>query len=120
MHPVSDLQLDPTEPLTQVVFVHDYVQLVFDTDILSVYNPMTFRGSQGAALEQGQIGFADALLGLIGAKASSVETSQVECLALQFESKGRLAVRRATDESARPEAFQFNSEAGRVVVQQNV
>jgi hypothetical protein len=120
MHPVTELQLNPTEPLTQVVFVHDYVQLVFDTDILSIYNPMTFHVSQGERLAQGQIGFADALVGLIGAKALSVHTSQDQCLALQFESKGKLAVRRATDDSARPEAFQFSSGAGDIVVQQNV
>jgi len=117
---MTELQLKPTEPLTQVVFVHDYVQLVFDTEILSVYNPMSFRGSQGEGLEQGQIGFADALVGLIGAKASSVNTSQAECLALQFENNGRLAVRRGTDEVPGPEAFQFSSVAGHVVVQQNI
>src|SRR6201999_4008006 len=99
MHPVTDLHLSPTEPLTQVVFVHDYVQLGFEAEILSVYNPMRFRGVQGEELTQGQIGFADALVGLIVAKASCVDTSQVESLALQFETKGRLAVMRGTDES---------------------
>ena len=117
MHTVSPFELNPSKPVTQVVFVHDYVQLFFETEILSIYGRMRFRGLQGDEFEQGQVGFADALAGLIGAKASSVNTSQAECLALQFEEKGRLAV---THDSTGPEAFQFETESGLIVVQQNI
>ena len=117
MHTVSPFELSPSKPLTQVVFVHDYVQFIFETETLSIYGRMRYRGLEGDELEYGQPGFADALAGLIGAKASSVSTSQAECLALQFEEKGRLAV---THESTGPEAFQFVTEAGVIVVQQNI
>ena len=30
--------LCPAEPLSQVVFIHDYLQLVFQSQCLSVYN----------------------------------------------------------------------------------
>ena len=119
MHSVTDLKLNPLEPLTQVVFVHDYVQLVFETETLAIYNLMRFHGLQGEEIEQGQTGFADALVGLIGAKAVSVNTSQAECLALQFENKGRLAVTQGAEGSAGPEGFQFSSVDGLIVVQQN-
>jgi hypothetical protein len=102
MRSVTTFEPSPLELLTQVVFVHDYVQLVFEAETLSVYNHMRYRGLQGVEVEQGQTGFADALAGLIGTKGCFVETSQAESLALQFEGKGRLAVMR---ESAGPEAF---------------
>jgi len=117
MHTVSPFELNPSKPLTQVVFVHDYVQLIFETETLSIYGRMRFRGMQGDEFKQGQAGFADALVGLIGAKASSVSTSQAECLAIQFQEKGRLVV---THDSTDPEAFQFNTETGLIVVQQNI
>ncbi len=119
MHAVANIELNPVEPLTQVVFVHDYVQLVFGSETLSIFNLMRFRGLQGDDLEQGRVGFADALTGLIGAKAHSVSTSPSECLALQFENEGRLAVTCEADEAAGAEAFQFNSTAGVFMVQQN-
>ncbi len=120
MRAVPNIKLKPIEPLTQVVFVHDYIQLVFEAETLSIFNLMRFRGLQGEELEQGRIGFADALWGLIGARAHSVSTSPSECLALQFENKGRLAVTCEADESPGSEAFQFNSMAGLIMVQQNM
>lgn len=117
MLPVNAFELNPLEPVTQVVFVHDYVQLVFETATLSIYNSMWFRGLQGEEVDRGHTGFADALVGVIGTKACSVDRSAAECLVLQFEGKGRLAV---AHDSSGPEAFQFNTAAGSFVMQQNI
>lgn len=113
---MNAFELNPLEPVTQVVFAHDYIQLVFDTEILSIYNPMRFRGLQGGEIEEGQTGFADALVGVIGTKACSVKWSEAECLVLQFEGKGSLAV---ANDSTVPEAVQFKTATGSFVVQQN-
>ena len=37
------MQVVLNEPLTQVVFVHDYFQLVFQNEILNVYSSTTLQ-----------------------------------------------------------------------------
>ena len=55
----------PTDPLSQVVFVHNYLQLVFQDSGFTIYNPCALN-LEGTPIQFGQDGFADALVGLIG------------------------------------------------------
>ena len=112
---VSDIQ--PTEALSQVVFVHDYIQLVFHDERFSIYNRAS-AVCNGVATEQEQPGFADALVSLIGQRVVRAVESPDPLLALTFESGavvhvfGGAAARGA-------EAYQFNGSNGVWVVAQN-
>ena len=83
--------LIPVEPLSQVVFVHDYFQLVFQDDTFNIYN-LAEVVREGAVLRQGQVGFCDAVVGLIGKSVVSFTTAPRGELVLSFESGASLRV----------------------------
>ncbi len=77
-----DLKL--SEALSQLVFVDDYCQLVFQDEIFNIYNVAEFF-HKGISVRQGESGFCDALVGLIGQRVISVTTTAPEMLLLNFE-----------------------------------
>ena len=107
--------LTPESPLSEVVFVHDYLQLVFQDERLSVFNPCSLT-APGLKLRTGEPGFCDALVSLIGQTASACAQSS-ELLSLSFSGGVVLAV--LPDQSGSVEAFAFHSEGNRVIVERN-
>jgi hypothetical protein len=108
--------LVPAGPLTQVVFVHDYLQLVFDTGRISIYNRASL--DMGARRQRtGEAGFADSLVQLIGQRVLHAELEPT--LALQFERGSRLVVLNGPDDVKGPEAFEISQDAGGITVAQN-
>jgi len=96
-------RLLPESPLSQVVFVHDYVQLVFQDVAFSLYNSVVLR--LGAIeFEQGSTGFADALISLIGVAVVEVGASEDCALMLNFERGAQVQVLKARGAKG-PEAF---------------
>ena len=83
--------LIPAEPLSQVVFVHDYFQLVFQDDTFNIHN-LAEVVWEGDILRQGQVGFCDAVVGLIGRRVISFTTASRGELILSFESEANLRV----------------------------
>jgi hypothetical protein len=76
--------LSPAEPLSQVVFIHDYVQLVFQSERFSIYNPICIAEAQ-SYLDRVSPSLSEALVGLIGQSAVSVAPPESCVLALSFE-----------------------------------
>ncbi|QSI76661.1 hypothetical protein [Niveibacterium microcysteis] len=111
-------KLSPVAPLSQVVFVHDYVQLVFQDEVFSVYNiaKLVFRGVQ---ISQGSPGFCDGLVNLIGQRAVQVEQAEQCALSLSFEGGASLHVLSSESAIRGPEAFQFAGRDNLLVVEQN-
>lgn len=105
----------PADPLSQVVFVHNYLQLVFQNSGFSIYNAATLL-SNGVAVERGQSGFCDKLVGLIGQPLLGVVAPDDSSLILTFQDGSVLSV---ASVGSGPEAWQFNSISGPVVVAQN-
>jgi hypothetical protein len=110
-------RLIPLEPLSQVCFVHDYVQLVFQDEGFSIYNRANIQVG-AVQVAQGETGFCDALVALIGQRV--VATPDGHLLTLAFESGAELNVLGGDDDVNGPESFQFNGPDGFVVVEQNV
>jgi hypothetical protein len=104
-------------PLSQVAFIHDYVELAFGNARLSIYNEVSVLTSSGVYV-QGEVGFCDALVQLIDQRAKESANPEGAVLALEFEQGSRLHVR-AGDASSGPEAFQFVGASGVIVVEQN-
>lgn len=105
--------LTPQSSLSEVVFLHDYLQLVFQDERLSVFNPCSLTGP-GLMLRTGEPGFCDALVGLIGQTASACAHSS-ELLSLVFSGGIVLAVLPDPSGSI-VEAFEFHSESNGVIV----
>jgi hypothetical protein len=109
--------LTPLEPLSQVIFVYDYLQLVFGEEIFSIYNPseLVFEGS---TLVQGQAGFCDSLVRLIGQRAEHIAKDE-HMLSLTFEGGAQLYILPDASGSCGPEAFEFAGNNNFLVVEQN-
>jgi hypothetical protein len=103
----------PIDPLSQVVFIHDYLQLVFQDACFSIYNSSELSLG-GVSVLFGQPGFCDGLVSLIGQALKSVSGSP--SLTLSFQSGAILVVAQS---GSGPEAWQFNSVGGPIVVEQN-
>ena len=110
--------LNPTEPLTQVVFIHNYLQLVFQDVGFSIYNNAKLVHNQIASL-QGSPGFCDALVSLIGQRVVGVAHAKEFPLTLSFENGAQFMVLSGEFGARGPEAFQFNGQNNLIVVEQN-
>ena len=108
--------LVPTRPLTQVVFIHDYLQLVFEGECFTIYNRASLQTPAGET-KQGDPGFADGLVALLGSQVVSCETEPV--LRLRFESGAEVVVSMAEADANGPEAFQYSRNGGVYLVEQN-
>ncbi len=109
-------KLRPIEPISQVVFIHDYFQLVFQDETFSIYNHVELKIGD-RHVHGGQAGFCDELVSLIGQRATEVTRPEGFALSVHFESGVQLLV---SDYGLGPEAFQFNNVAGHLFVEQNV
>lgn len=103
----------PVAPLSQVVFVHDYIHLVFQDACFSIYNTAELK-QDGNLLLQGQFGFCDALVSLIGLSLTSVSSQPL--LSLRFQGGAEFVV---TEACSGPEAWQYSSPSSQTVVVQN-
>jgi hypothetical protein len=110
--------LKPSEPLSQVVFIHDYLQLWFQDERFNVYNLAEIEHG-GAKLAQGQLGYCDSLVALIGQRVVGVSKSDSHMLVLSFEGGARFSVRGDAEAIHGPEAFEFNGEGQYLVVEPN-
>lgn len=111
--------LQPVEPLSQVSFVHDYLQLVFQGEAFTIYNDAELQ-VEGTSFQTRQPGFCDALVGAIGQRITSASSSEGGKLVLVFEGGLRFAVRTDSASVRGPEAWQFSSPGQSPVVRQNV
>lgn len=108
----------PRVTLSEVRFVQDYVQLVFQHETLSVYNEATVC-SDGKRLSTGEPGFADALVQLIGRRPKSVHEDSETMLTIHFDDGSTFTILKESPRSTTLEAFQFTHEEG-IVVGHNV
>lgn len=108
----------PKSPLSEVVFIHDYIQLGFQGEVLSLYNPVVVQ-LRAIHYQSGEPGFADALVSLIGESVHEVGETDGFVLLLQFEGGAQVRVCKVRGAS-QPEAYRFNAGSGLIVAQQNV
>jgi hypothetical protein len=108
-------QLKQWDPLSQVVFIHDYLQLVFQENTLNVYNPYIIEDNNGEKYAQGEVGYADALVRFIGSSIDKVEYKEKGYLHLHFSPAGVFIVVLKPGVSHSPEAFAYDSTEGPIV-----
>lgn len=108
----------PLEPLSEVAFVHDYLQLAFQGESYSIYNIAKLILNSNEWM-QGDAGFCDALVGLLGQRVQEALNSSEHPLVLRFESGAQLLVLSGSLGARGPEAFQFVNRENQVIVEQN-
>lgn len=110
--------LENKEPLSQVIFIHDYIQLIFQEYILSLYNPIEIK-IENKTITDGEVGFSDALRNLIGERI--VRTNYEEKIHASFEfSNGTIVtITLESNSDFGPEAFQINDGNSLIMVEQN-
>jgi hypothetical protein len=112
-----DVVLD-AEPLSEVVFIHDYIQLVFQGTRWSLYNPVSAHRS-GCTLTASDIGFADELRRLIGQRVVGTSTESGQFSAVTFEEQTQVSVSLRREDAVGPEAYELGDDKGLHVVEQN-
>jgi hypothetical protein len=110
--------IKPQFPLSQVVFIHDYVQLVFQEARFTLYNEVTIAINEDS-VAQGQVGFADALVGLLEQKVETAGSTAVHALVLSFEKGAIVRVLRRDLHNPGPEAFMVHTDDGSIEVEMN-
>ena len=111
------MDLVPAEPLSQVVFVHDYVQLVFQGETFSLFNRLRVTGPQTAM--QGETEFPGLLVALIGQQVTRAAEGSVAMLELHFQSGSTVQVLRGEEFASGSEAYMFAGHGDVLVVEQN-
>ena len=112
-----DVLLD-AEPLSQVVFVHDYIQLVFQGTYFNLYNRVTVHRG-GCTLGPSDAGFADELRRLIGERVIDTLSEEGQFSAVKFERGTQVSVSLRAEDANGPEAFELGDNKGLCVVEQN-
>ena len=86
--------------------MHDYVQLYFQDDILTIFNGMTLQQGE-ARLRTGEPGFCDALVRLIGASAVRSNGELEQSLQMWFSSGDVLVVDAAAPGTSSADAWMY-------------
>lgn len=100
-----DSRLVPVEPLSQVAFIHDYFQLVFQEERFTVYNRVAIADRENV-IRQGTVGFCDKLVEFIGQSVVTITQTDAYVLCLRF-SGGATVMIEADHDPSWPEAFDF-------------
>lgn len=118
-HPFSMLDvLLKAEPLSQVVFVHDYIQLVFQGTYFNLYNRVTVH-RDGCTLGASDAGFADELRRLVGERVVDTSSEEGRFSVVEFERGAQVSVSLRAEDANGPEAFELGDNKGLRVVEQN-
>ena len=104
--------------LSEVTFIHDYIQLTFYEVGLSAYNHVTLE-KNGVRLRQGDSGFCDLLVTQIGSAVTAVNFMERESLSVTFNSGVIFSIGLAEIDQRGAEAFQVNNLEGLILVEQN-
>jgi hypothetical protein len=110
--------MQPEHPLSQVVFIHDYIQLIFQSATFTIYNSCTIE-LKADSVSQGSRGFADQLVQQIGRRAQAQSLQGEHALILLFEGGVALKVKRRDEENPGPEAYEAHTDGGDIIMELN-
>lgn len=100
-------QLENTAPLSQVWFVHDYIQLKFQDRTVTVLNTPKLRLSSGMVLNRSDDGFCDNLVSQIGQPIDEARLIEEELFFIRFASGVELMVPLNDEAVNGPEALEL-------------
>ena len=101
--------LENCEPLSQVWFVHDYIQLQFQDKTVTVINEPQLKLPSGEAISRKDIGFCDHLVGLIGLQLDDSQFKEHNFLSLKFSNMAELIIPLTKEAAKGPEAVEIGA-----------
>lgn len=111
------VSIAPPEPLSEVAFVLDYIQLAFQNEGFNFYNDIEVRRGTDRFVK-GLPGFCDVLVGLMGLRVHQAVACESQ-LRMAFDDGTILRTLPLASTQSWPEAWQFNSPGRPVVVGRN-
>jgi hypothetical protein len=108
---------DQADTMSQVTFVHDYVQLVFQDLVMTIYSPIAVMIG-ATPIVKGDPTFCDRLVALIGSRVESVTDVPIGQLRLRFEGGIDVSVSLRTEDANGPEFFQIDRPGFPIIVEQ--
>jgi hypothetical protein len=113
--------LKKCDPLSQVIFVHDYIQLILQDCIITVCNASEIKPFNKEPTSSGKQGFADELIKLIDSTIIDVSYLENKVLALVFSNNYKFSVLLNSESASSPEAFEISGgPIKQIIVEQNV
>jgi hypothetical protein len=110
--------LTKADPLSQVIFINDYIQLRFEPITLTLLNAVSVK-SASKNLVRNDLGFCDMLCALIGQRILDMSVMDKESASFLFESGTIVRVGLAPDDATGPEAFTIFDSHGFMLIEQN-
>ena len=98
-------KLKDCEPLSQVVFIHDYIQLILQDCTINVYNKSEITPKDSPTIKHGDTGYADALEMLINSTITNVQIKTGVSFSLLFSNGSEFNILLDPESSQGPEAF---------------
>ena len=106
------------EPLSSVIFIHDYIQLDFHEERLTLNNDVQYFFGAVEKIKT-DAGFCDALVALIGDEVVDISFGPGELINLTFQSGEKLRLLPLSDGQAWPECWEFRGTQQQIAVGQN-
>ena len=101
--------LEHCEPLSQVWFVHDYIQLRFQDRTVTVLNEPKLKLPSGRIMERSSKGFCDRLVALINQPLAESTLIEKEHFSLTFANGAEFIVPLSEDAIRGPEAVEIGT-----------
>lgn len=108
--------LSKANALSEVRFVHDYVQFVFEPHTLSLYAPLRVF-AEGHSLVRGDIGYFDSICCLVGQSLVGVTRKERERLEFAFSNRTTVALSLRGEDAVGPEAAALSTPGGEIMVE---
>lgn len=99
--------LQDLEPLSQVRFVHNYIQLLFQEEIVTIINIPELHLPNGEVLARNAVGFCDALVGQIDQRLADTDLKDGCSCTFTFANGVKLVVPLTSDAARGPEAVEL-------------
>ncbi|WP_293394903.1 hypothetical protein [Nevskia sp.] len=102
-------QLQGYEPLSQVWFVHDYIQLQFQDRTVSIFNTPQIHDPERGILYRDSEGFCDLLVAQINQRLSDAVLVEETVFTLVFENHVKLVIPITAEAAHGPEAVEVGT-----------
>jgi len=102
--------------LSEVRFVHDYVQFIWEPHTLSLYAPLRVL-AEGRPLARSDVGFCDSICSLIGQSLTAVTRQEHEQLEFAFSNGTKVLVSLRSEDAVGPEVAQLSTPGGEIMVE---
>ena len=99
--------LQGLEPLAKVAFIHDYIQLWFEEEIVTILNEPVLHMPDGRIITRQAVGFCDSLVALIGKSIADATLEEGVALSLEFANGVKLMVPLTETAARGPEAVEL-------------